>query len=147
MKHADQREISVALARLRDFWRRMNEWESEAAAGFASALVSEHELDPERAAKFQSEALNRLHGIFSEYCLRRGPQRGLEFENPPEYDPNREEVLSVTPRGKSLIVRTRRSGTGGAEEFVYEMRKTADLWRIVGKRWVAPDGEEMEHGI
>ena len=129
---------------LRRFFRAMKSWEEEASRLGRESLVSEHEEDPELGEKTACESIAALRKLFSSFCTTTEPRRGLQYSEPPEYDPDGEKILEVRhARGGAKIV-TQQTTTGYNHKLVYSLVKRADGWRLRDNRvYIDEDGTEQ----
>ena len=118
---------------VRSFIAAMNRWENE------SARISDAwEITPER---FNLEAQEL---IFDEFCTPKERKRGRlgSFRQPPEYDPELENVVKVRPISKSRVeVDTERHEFNTKIKHTYVLLKKGGAWLIdslkrEGESWI-----------
>ena len=110
---------------VRCFIAEMNRWETESHVARRAVRQSDN------PASYQAPVTAAMNRIFSAYCTPKPRPHGRQssFQNPPEYNPEHETVLSSVIRGPSASVRTERDSVFGGL-FRYALKRIDNRWLI-----------------
>jgi hypothetical protein len=127
---------------LRRFIADMNTWELRIAATYKG-------LPPEEHQAFWTEARDTLREIFARWCTPKERKHGRlgSFQDPPEYQPDMEDVgetVVESPRRASVYTQ-RRSGFGFQQKYV--LVKQDGRWLLDSVKWRAADSEKWSNGV
>ena len=109
---------SVVMA----FIRTMNSWEKHADYLSRAGDPTYH------AAVLETQGV-----VFSRFCTPRERKQGRigSYRRPPQYDPDKEQLLEVTPaRGRRVHVETNRDSVLGGGRYRYVLHKNGGRWLI-----------------
>jgi hypothetical protein len=85
--------------------------------------------------------------ILANYCRPGFAGESISYGIPPLHDPDREEVVSSTPRGTRCLVRTKTTQSLGGmsrdQEFEYRLSRTGERWYLESVLCVV-DGKRYE---
>lgn len=132
---ADDREQIVNT--LTSFWTRMNEWERTTSQRVRSARKRGEDLDA-----VASEADEELQDIMKRFAVLPSA-RGLQFQIPPEYDAEKEGILSVESQKPGHVVVTTKQTAGFGKTCVYELVSQSGSWRIISRSFVDHSGKRV----
>lgn len=124
-------EQHEAYTVLRGFWRAMNDWERT-----NWSLYEAGEIDD---AQLYKKAANELEEIFRQFCAV-PPKRGVNFQSPPEYDPESEQVVQVSTSSPSRVIVETKQITGFRKMCRYTVQKTDKVWKIAKKEVSGEEG-------
>lgn len=97
-------------------------------------MVSENEVDPELGPQASRESMEALRRIFREFCTTEEPKRGVTYSEPPEYDPEGEQILEVRPTREGVKIVTQQTTTGYDLKLIYTLVRRPDGWRLKDNR-------------
>jgi hypothetical protein len=117
---------------LRGFMKAMNKWERESWKIYTESKIKNRDLVVQQQ-RFQ-ESQER---IFAKYCT---PKKRLvagrfgSFQNPPEYDPETENILNVDVVSKRRVIIYTQQGTGFRNKCRYVLLRKGNRWLIDNKK-------------
>jgi hypothetical protein len=87
----------------------------------------------EDPAAYQGEAKMKLDTIFQAYCTQKDRPYGRlgSFQNPPEYDPAKEQILFSTIEKRKANVDTMRDAVLGGGKYGVGPQQLIDMERII----------------
>jgi hypothetical protein len=120
------------------FIHAMHQWELDSHALSRSARNSE---DP---SSYQSSVLASMVAISDRFCTPKPRTYGRNgsFQNPPEYDPQRESINECEIKGSRASVFTYRDSILGGGRYRYSLKRRANRWLIDTLKWFNEDGSE-----
>lgn len=131
-----------AVQLLKCFFSEMNAWEAEASRQYKSIEWGKTPREViERDGKLQRQ---KLVEIFEKYCevgtkAKRLQDQGLAFNlDQPEYDPERELILSVLEKPRKVVIETQRTYQGRFK-FKYEVVQVGAGWRVRDNRKISSE--------
>jgi hypothetical protein len=123
----------AALRVLRSFFSEMHDWEVE---GFEAENATDLKTTPEDKRKAdRTKRRNQLEVIFEKYCevgraAKRLMDKGLAFQKPPTYDPEKEIVVSVEVKRAKVVVETTKQKAGLRFSTRYELVERDGSWKL-----------------
>lgn len=129
-------EVNKAVECLKAFFSELNSWEVETNIEY-EAINWDTITD-----KIHRENMRRwrakLSGIFAKYCeageaATRLNDEGLHLCGQARHDPEIEKIVSVTDKGRIVVVETREA-TGSKWYLKYELLSTPEGWKVKDKR-------------
>ncbi|MCP3931776.1 MAG: hypothetical protein GY705_22095 [Bacteroidetes bacterium] len=104
----------------------MNRWEIHS---WKSMRAVRNSNDP---SSYQNSSIQLMEEIFSFYCNKKERKYGRlgTFQNPPEYNPDAEKVISKVIEGKKAVVETERDAILGGGRYQYVLYRKDNNWLI-----------------
>lgn len=127
---------------LRRFIADMNVWEAQTLAKSKLSPPQEHQ-------QFWTEAKDSLREVFAKWCTQKERKYGRlgSFQDPPEYQPDTEEIREtvVESARRASVYTQRRSGFAFQQKYV--LVKQGGRWLLDSVKWRASDGDKWSNGI
>lgn len=122
------------------FIAAMNKWEISCADASKSAKASGNQSD-------WKWVLGTMNDVFGIYCTFKPRPHGRQgsFQRPPEYDPEKEKIISSSIDGQRSMVDTTREAVLGGGNYRYTLLRQAGQWRIDNVKF--DEGESWRNAI
>jgi hypothetical protein len=121
------------------FAKEMNAWEKRCASREGECLSGE--MTFERANLI---AFSEYMQIYNRYCSRtRGTPRDLHWTEPPDYDPEHEEILSAKEGENGLAEIETQQHHGHRKRHLFKLALENGEWKLFQKGIVMDDGEVL----
>ncbi len=139
-------DTSSARQVLASFFQAMNQWELESYRGSETGNRSDGTVDAQKWNTFCQERLDALQEIFEEHCTAKhrkyGRTAAFSCGNPPDYDLQTEEIVSVEiPTKSRIVVETKKTGVF-RKRCQYVLLKERDKWLLDNKKWFYGDWQK-----
>ncbi|MEM6293195.1 MAG: NTF2 fold immunity protein [Myxococcota bacterium] len=111
---------------VRAFIAAMHGWEVE------SKRLSREAGNASDPAAYWVPVTERMNAIFKSYCTRKERPHGRQgsFQDPPEYDPSREQVLRSEVEKRRVMVDTERQAIFAGGRHRYVLLREGGKWLI-----------------
>jgi hypothetical protein len=110
----------------RSFIESMYKWEVESEQARCAARKTE---DP---ASYQPGSMEKMSEIFQVFCTPKERKYGRKgtFQSPPEYDPQKEQIIEAREEGDLAQVESEREAILGGGRYRYILKKMNERWFI-----------------
>jgi hypothetical protein len=124
---------------LKDFMINMHNWEVKCKQRM---ILEEHgEIMHEDGYKAN---LEELEAIFGKYCVT-PPERSVFYGDPPEYDIEKEIIISISLARKEKFLITTQQLEGFQKKMIYEIIKKPEGWKINKRMTIGAQGKTKKH--
>lgn len=111
------------------FMQKMNAWEVAADTEIGDNLALFDDAD------WQEKQTQIVREIYEAHLTQKERKygmlnAGISVRFPPEYDSDKETIISVEIKGKSAVMITERIYAGLKGERIYKLKKVDDVWKI-----------------
>lgn len=139
MNEPDRPDLEPAEV-VRRFVADMHAWEMQAAADF-------HATQPQGSEAFWDRARTSQAEVFARWCTDKARPQGRNgsFAQPPEYQPEYEQILETRLESSRQAVVETQQGTGFKNKVRYTLLKKAGRWRIDNKKRARANGQWVKH--
>jgi hypothetical protein len=120
------------------FIQAMHAWETEA---HRLRRVARGSPDP---SSYQPSVLASMNEVFGRFCTPKARTHGRDgmFQNPPEYNPESETIVSCDVDDARAMVVTRRDAILGGGDYCYVLHRRANRWLIDSLKFRGENGVE-----